>query len=128
LWKPRRIVPNIAGIALVASGCGIGLQQRHRHPHVIRHNCVEEIDGIDDLPHLLLEVAGPGPLPIAVPAIEVAGADACGGIGRNRRLRRLAGMAGRAIFGEDDLTLIDHVRRLVQIGGAAGHVLQLVRI
>ena len=81
----------------------------------------------NDLPHLLTKIVRSGPIPIAVPAVEIAGADTGARVGCNRRLRRLARMTGRAIVGEDEFALPHGIRR-VEAVGASGSVLQLVWI
>ena len=89
---------------------------------------LEEIGRVHDRPHLLLEVVGLGPGPIAVPAVQIARPGAAAGIKPLSEPGLLARMAARAVVGEDLLPRSTTPASVVRYVVAAGRVLQTVRV
>ncbi len=128
----REVVPDVPGERVGGERAArVGLEQRHRHPR-LRGQVIafQEIRGEHDLPHLFLEFVGFRRRPVSVPAFEIPGPGAAGGIHADHRvaLRQLARVAAGAPLGEHGLAAREGRLVLGQIGLAAGSVLQVMRV
>ena len=124
-----KIVPDVTRDRV---GCEraarVGFEQGHRHAQLGGEKIIfQKVVGHDDLAHLLLECIALSPLPIALPAIEIAGAVAARGIDTHGRRRDLARMAARAALAENFLAAGELRDIFGEIGLAARSVFQLVR-